>query len=193
MARTPTHPIALGFQAPDFLLPDVVSGKNICLADVRGQKGTVIAFICNHCPYVKHMIDAFVEVAQDFLPQGIGFAAINANDVIAYPEDAPDKMLLFAQLHRFPFPYLFDESQDIAKAYYAACTPDLNVFDAQLRCVYRGQFDETRPGSQLPAHGKDLRQVLEALCENKPIPTKQIPSVGCNIKWKPGNAPAYTQ
>ncbi|NIK74433.1 peroxiredoxin [Thermonema lapsum] len=191
MARTPTYNIPLGFEAPDFALPDVISGKIIRLEDVKGEKGTVVAFICNHCPYVKHMIDAFVEVAQDFMPQGIGFVAINANDVTRYPEDAPDKMLLFAQQHRFPFPYLFDESQETAKAYFAACTPDINVFDASLKCVYRGQFDASRPGNDIPPTGEDLRKVLQALCEGTPLPSQQMPSIGCNIKWKEGNEPAY--
>ncbi len=184
MARTETKPIELGFEAPDFTLPDPVSGGERSLADVKGEKGTVVFFICNHCPYVKHVQPELVRVARDYQPRGIGFVAINSNDVANYPDDSPERMKEVAEEWNYPFPYLFDETQEVARAYDAACTPDISVFDASLTCVYRGQLDDSRPRNDEPLNGKDLRAVLDALLEGLEVPKEQKPSVGCNIKWK---------
>ncbi len=184
MALTPTNIIPLGFPAPNFLLPDIPSGRNISYADIKGEKGTLVMFICNHCPYVKHIVHELVNLANDYLPKGIGFVAINSNDVENYPEDSPEKMKEFAALHRFPFPYLFDESQEVAKAYDAACTPDFDLFDAEDNCVYRGRLDGSRPGNEVPVNGVDMRQALDKLLAGIPISSEQQPSMGCNIKWK---------
>ncbi len=185
MARTPTTIIPLGFQAPSFELPDSVSGKTLSFNDVKGEKGTVVVFMCNHCPFVIHILDELVKVAHQFLDHGIGFVAISSNDVANYPQDHPDLMRKLAQEKGFRFPYLYDESQEVARAYDAACTPDFNVFDKHDRCVYRGQFDASRPGNQEAVTGTDLRQTLDTLLKGGTPPADgQIPSVGCNIKWK---------
>lgn len=191
MARTPTVSIPLGYQAPDFLLPDVVSGKKMKWADIQGRKATVVMFICNHCPFVIHVMDELIRVGEDYRHQGVGFVAISSNDVENYPDDSPEKMRQLAQEKAFPFPYLYDESQAVAKAYTAACTPDISVFDSSDRCVYRGQLDSSRPGNEIPVTGADLRHALDMLVAGKPVPTEQTPSLGCNIKWKPGNEPDY--
>ena len=191
MSLTPTKPIPLGFAAPDFALPDVVSGKILRLKDIRGEKGTLVMFICNHCPYVKHVIHELVNIGNDYLPQGIGMVAINSNDVENYPEDHPDKMKELAEKRHFPFPYLFDESQEVAKAYDAACTPDFDLFDAKGKCVYRGQLDASRPGNNEPVTGKDLRKALYLVVQGKELPANQMPSAGCNIKWKPTSKRFY--
>jgi thiol-disulfide isomerase/thioredoxin len=183
MAQTPSTMLPLGTNAPAFTLPDTVSGKTLSLQQVKGSKGTVVMFICNHCPYVKHVNSELVRVAKDYQPKGIGFLAISANDAVNYPEDAPEKMKAAAKSLGYPFPYLYDESQATAKAYQAACTPDLFLFDANLGCVYRGQLDDSRPGKGEP-DGKDLRAAMDALVAGKPISLEQKPSVGCNIKWK---------
>ena len=141
-------------------------------------------FICNHCPYVKHVINGIVELANDYIPKGISFIAISSNDVENYPDDSPDKMKEEAARLGFKFPYLYDESQDVARAYQAACTPDFNIFDAELKCVYRGQLDDSRPGNKIPVSGKDIRKALDDLLSGKKISEDQVPSVGCNIKWK---------
>lgn len=184
MARTPTIQIPLGFKAPNFDLPDLVSFKNVSLKDVRGDKVTVIFFTCNHCPYVLHLIDKLVEIAHNYEDKGVNFVAINSNDVANYPDDSPEKMTIFAQKYKFNFPYLFDETQEVAKAYEAACTPDFNVFDAELNCVYRGQFDGSRPSNAVEVTGEDLIRTLEDILQGKEISDQQTPSVGCNIKWK---------
>lgn len=184
MSLTPTKPIPLGFKAPDFKLPDVVSGKKVTFSEVKGEKGTLVMFICNHCPYVKHVIDELVRIGNDYLPKGIGMAAISSNDVVHYPDDHPDKMKALAERLKFPFPYLYDETQETARAYDAACTPDFNLFDANGKCVYRGQLDGSRPGNDIPVNGKDLRHALDLVLDGRPVPEKQIPSTGCNIKWK---------
>lgn len=191
MARTPTISIPLGYKAPDFHLPDVVSGKDKSWVDVKGQKATVVLFICNHCPFVIHVLDELIRSGNDYGPKGIGFVAISSNDVEHYPDDSPERMKQLALNKSFPFPYLYDASQDVAKAYTAACTPDISVFDQNDRCVYRGQLDDSRPGNDRPVTGNDLRTVLDLLLEGKEVPTQQIPSLGCNIKWKPGNEPDY--
>jgi len=144
----------------------------------------VVVFICNHCPYVIHIINELVKTGKDYIPQGVSFIMINSNDVKNYPADSPEKMIEFATEYDFPFPYLFDENQEVAKAYDAACTPDFNVFDGSMKCVYRGQFDDSRPSNGKPVTGSDLRKTLDLLLSGKTIPEKQTPSVGCNIKWK---------
>lgn len=184
MAATPTTQIPLGFDAPDFKLPDMVSGKVLSLADLKSDKATVVVFICNHCPYVIHIIDELVKVGKEYTPKGVSFVMINANDVANYPDDAPDKMVEFAHDRDFPFPYLYDESQQVAKAYDAACTPDFSVFDGQMKCVYRGQFDDSRPKNDKPVTGADLRRTLDLILAGQAVPTAQMPSIGCNIKWK---------
>ena len=183
MAQTPSNMMPLGTRAPAFTLPDTVSGRPVALENAKGTKGTVVLFICNHCPYVKHINAELVRVAREFQPRGVAFIAISSNDVANYPDDAPDKMKQNAQEQGYPFPYLYDETQEVAKAYDAACTPDIFVFDNALKCVYRGQFDDTRPNKGT-ATGKDLRAALGALVEGKQIGGDQKPSVGCNIKWK---------
>lgn len=184
MAETPTNQIPLGFTAPDFTLPDVITDAPRSLAELRGRNATVIVFICNHCPYVLHIIDELVEVGNEFIPKGISFVMISANDIVNYPQDSPEKMKAFAREHKFPFPYLYDESQEVARAYDAACTPDFNVFDADMKCVYRGQFDDARPSNGKPVTGDDLRHTLKLILNRQSVPTQQQPSVGCNIKWK---------
>ena len=179
-----TTPIPLGFQAPDFKLPDTITGKDLSLNDLKSDKATVVMFICNHCPYVKHVIDGIVSMANDYIPRGVSFIAINSNDVENYPEDSPEKMKEFAKEKAFPFPYLFDESQEVAKAYHAACTPDFSIFDGNLECAYRGQMDPARPGNDKPVTGEEIRAALDAILDGKPVPEQQVPSVGCSIKWK---------
>ena len=184
MARTPTNQIPLGFKAIEFNLPDVITGGKVSLNQVSKKNGLVVIFICNHCPYVIHVIDQIVKLANDYLDKEIGFVAISSNDVVNYPNDDPKKMKLFAKEKDFPFPYLYDESQDIAKLYDAACTPDYSVFNSELNCVYRGQLDDSRPSNNESVNGKDLRLVLDYILENKKIDFIQKPSIGCNIKWK---------
>ena len=184
MARTPSVMVSLGTKAPGFTLTDTVSGNQVSLFDVKGKKGTVIMFICNHCPFVKHVNKELVKLANEYIAKGIGFAAINSNDAITYPEDSPDKMKETALQLEYPFSYLYDESQEVAKAYNAACTPDFFVYDSEGHLVYRGQLDDSRPGNEIPVTGKDLRHALDCLLSNKPIPAEQRPSIGCNIKWK---------
>ncbi|MGB0368376.1 MAG: thioredoxin family protein [Flavobacteriales bacterium] len=191
MARTPTVQLELGYKAPDFSLVNVVTNQSLCYADVKGEKGTVVMLICNHCPFVVHVMDELIRLGNDYRTLGIGFVAISSNDVANYPDDSPEKMKQLAVDKDFPFPYLYDETQDVAKAYFAACTPDFSVFNADDECVYRGQLDDSRPGNSEPVNGKDLRQVLDLLVDGKDIPTKQKPSLGCNIKWKAGNEPSY--
>jgi peroxiredoxin len=184
MALTPSTMMPLGTTAPDFTLPDTVSGKTLGLQQLKGKKGTLVMFICNHCPYVKHIKDALGKLGKDYKDSGISIIAINANDAVKYPDDAPDKMTVFAKQNGFVFPYLHDESQNVAKSYGAACTPDLFLFDGNLKCVYRGQFDDSRPGNEIPVTGKDLRAAMDQLIAGKTIDAKQVPSIGCNIKWK---------
>lgn len=186
MAETPSKMIALGTVAPDFTLLDTVSQQYLSLQNLRGEHGTVIMFICNHCPYVKLIQDKLATIAHHYSTKGISFIAINANDVQAYPEDSPDMMRIEAAKHHYTFPYLYDDTQAVAKAYEAACTPDFYVFDKNLKCVYRGRFDHATPGNQQPVTGADLTQALDHLLTGKPIHHEQFPSLGCNIKWKRG-------
>ncbi len=184
MSLTPSTMLPLGTLAPAFQLPDTVSGKTISLQNAHGKIATVIIFICNHCPYVKHIQQKLVEVAKHYQNNGIQFIAISANDVATHPADAPDKMRDEAIKFAYPFPYLYDESQAVAKAYQAACTPDFYVFDAQLKCIYRGRFDDSTPGNGKPVTGNALSAALDAVIAGKPVSNEQLPSVGCNIKWK---------
>lgn len=185
MAQTLSTMLPLGTRAPSFVLPDASSGEMLRLAELQSETGTVIMFICNHCPYVKHVRDELVRVANDYQPRGVAFIAISSNDVVAYPEDAPEHMKTFAREAGFTFPYLFDESQEVARAYQAACTPDFYIFDRAMKCVYRGRLDDSRPKNDTPVTGKDLRAALDAIIAGKPVSAEQHPSLGCNIKWKP--------
>lgn len=191
MAAVPSTMLELGTRAPDFSINDTVSGQNRTLASVRGDKATLIAFICNHCPYVKQLKEELARVGRDYQEQGLGMAAISSNDVEQYPEDGPEAMREDALRLQYPFPYLWDEDQVVAKAYRAACTPDFFLFDGDLKLAYRGQFDGSRPGNDAPVTGGDLRSAIEALLDGKSVSTEQIPSIGCNIKWKPGGEPDY--
>ena len=185
MVETASTMMTLGTQAPDFELTDTVSRRTVSLADVRGDKGTLVMFICNHCPFVKHIEGGLAQLSKDYANSGIGIVAINANDVANYPDDAPDKMKATAERCGYLFPYLFDETQAVARAYDAVCTPDLFLFDADLKCAYRGQFDGARPSNDTPVTGSDLRAAMDLLIEGKAVPAEgQKPSVGCNIKWK---------
>jgi thiol-disulfide isomerase/thioredoxin len=184
MALTPSIMLPLATQAPAFSLIDTISNNMLSLDDIKGQKGTVIMFICNHCPFVKHVNDELVRLANDYRVIGFGFAAINSNDVEKHPDDSPENMLAMARLHHYPFPYLFDETQEVARAYDAACTPDFYLFDAELKLVYRGQLDNSRPGNGIPVNGRDLREAMDNVLNNNPQRSNQKPSIGCNIKWK---------
>lgn len=184
MARTPSVMIPLGSKAVDFTLPDTVSGKDMSLNEAKGTTATVIMFICNHCPFVKHVNNQLVQLANEYIQKGISFIAISANDANNYPEDSPQQMKKLAAQLRYPFPYLYDESQETAKAYNAACTPDFFIYNNELQLVYRGQLDDSRPGNDIPVTGKDIRHVLDCLLQGKSVPTDQKPSIGCGIKWK---------
>lgn len=184
MALTPSNMIALGTVAPPFNLPDTISGRNCTLEELKGTKGTVIMFICNHCPYVKHVNTELVKLANDYKDKGISFISISSNDVVSHPDDAPDKMKQHAIELGYPFPYLYDETQSVAHAYDAACTPDFYIFDMLLKLVYRGQLDDSRPGNKVPLSGKDMRTALDHLLMGQEISPFQRPSIGCNIKWK---------
>ena len=184
MARTPSVMVALGQKAPGFSLPDAVTGEHISLNDIKGDVATVVMFICNHCPFVKHVNAELVRLAKDYQKKGIRFVAISANDAENYPEDAPDKMKEVALQLQYPFPYLYDESQQVAKAYHAACTPDFFIYNKNMLLIYRGQLDDSRPGNEIPVTGKDIRHGLDCLINNIPVPELQRASIGCNIKWK---------
>ena len=184
MALTPSVMIPLGTKAPDFKLLDAVSDSEMNLEQLKSDKATVIMFICNHCPYVKHVQQGLVELANDYISKGVSFIAINSNDVKIYTEDSPDNMKKVAERLGYPFPYLFDETQEIAKAYDAACTPDFYIFDEGLKLIYRGQMDDSRPGNGKPVTGNDIRKALDQILGGTPVSEDQIPSIGCNIKWK---------
>lgn len=191
MARTESRMIDLGTRAPDFNLPDPSTGKTVSLDDFPQAKGHVIAFICNHCPFVQLIRHEFARFGREYTDKGLAVIAINANDADNFPEDSPEKMQDDARRFGYTFPYLFDETQEVAKAYDAACTPDFYLFDADRKLVYRGQFDDARPGNDVPVTGADLRAASDTLLAGQPIPEPQKASLGCNIKWKPGNEPAY--
>jgi len=191
MALTPSQMVPLGTKAPAFSLPDTVSGKTVSLPDFAGKKGLLVMFICNHCPYVKHVAPELAKIGHDYTGKPLGIAAISANDVSTHPDDGPDMMKREAASRGYTFPYLYDASQETAKAYSAACTPDFFLFDDKLKLVYRGQLDDSRPGNNVPVTGRDLRAAIEAVLSDRPMPAPQKPSIGCNIKWKRGNAPGY--
>lgn len=176
--------IDLGTKAPDFKLPDTVSGKEMTFSDVKGDNGTVVMFICNHCPYVIHVNEELVNLANDYEAKGIGFVAISSNDAVNYPQDGPELMKKHALSVGYNFPYLYDETQEVAKSYEAACTPDMYVFDQDSKLYYRGRIDDARPGTGREITGKDIRSAMDDMLESKSAPEKQYPSGGCNIKWK---------
>jgi peroxiredoxin len=190
MSLTPSTMLELGTPAPDFRLPDA-RGGTVALADFADAKALLVAFICNHCPYVKHLKEGLARFARDYQDTGLALVAISANDVSSHPDDAPEKMAEDAKRFGYVFPYLYDESQEVAKTYRAACTPEFYLFDGERRLVYRGQFDASRPGNDVPVTGKDLRAAVDAVLAGRPVPAEQAPSIGCNIKWKPGNQPDY--
>ena len=183
--------LPLGTSAPDFSLRDATTGGTVSLADFDDKPVVLVMFISNHCPYVKHVAAELGRVGSDYGPQGVAIVAIGSNDVANYPDDAPARMVEFAAANGFTFPYLQDESQEVALAYRAACTPDFFVFDSDRKLVYRGQFDGARPSNDVPVDGRDLRAALDAALDGEPIPEPQLPSMGCNIKWKAGNEPDY--
>ncbi len=191
MAVTPSTRLELGTTAPDFHLGDAVSGKVLSLADFKDAPALVVAFVCNHCPYVKHLGKSLAAFGRDVQAKGVAMVGISSNDVSTHPQDGPEKMAQEAREVGYTFPYLYDETQDVAKAYRAACTPDFYVFDGERRLVYRGQFDDSRPGNKLPITGADLRDAVDAVLEGREISADQKPSMGCNIKWTPGHEPDY--
>ncbi len=184
MSLTPSNMMPLGAKAPYFNLIDTISLKMVSLDSISGKRGTVVMFICNHCPFVIHVNEEIVRISNDYRINGFGFVAISSNDVVNYPEDSPEKMLLTAEKNDYTFPYLYDETQEIAKAYDAACTPDFYLFDSELKLIYRGQLDNSRPGNMIQVTGRDLREALDNVLINSPQRKDQKPSVGCNIKWK---------
>ncbi len=191
MALTPSTMLSLGTKAPNFQLPDVVSGQTISLETFATSKALLVMFICQHCPFVKHVKDELAQIGKDYGDRPLGIVAISANDVANYPDDSPDNLKAMAQELDFKFSLCYDESQATAKAYTAACTPDFFLFDSDRQLVYRGQLDESRPSNDIPVTGKDLRSAIDAVLAGKKVNPDQKPSIGCNIKWKPGNEPAY--
>jgi len=182
--------LPLGTKAPEFQLPDT-SGKTVSLADFEKSRALLVIFMCNHCPYVKHIRAGLAQLARDYTSRGVDIVGISSNDVQNYPQDNPKKMAEEVKAAGYIFPYLYDETQEVAKAYRAACTPDLYIFDGEQRLAYRGQFDDSRPGNGIAVTGKDVRAALDTLLAGKPLPPNQKASIGCNIKWKPGNEPEY--
>lgn len=191
MVTVPSTMLPLGSRLPPFALTDAASGRIVTDRDAAGTAGTIVMFICNHCPFVKHVMPELGRVAADYQPKGVGVVAINANDEQKYPQDAPPEMKKLVEREGWKFPFLFDETQAVAKAYHAACTPDFFVFDRSGSLVYRGQLDDSRPSTNTPVTGSDLRAALDAMLAGKPPLDEQNPSIGCNIKWKPGAEPAY--
>ena len=190
MVRTPSTMLPLGTPAPDFSLPNI-DGRTVGLADFRGAKALLVMFICNHCPFVKHVADELARLGRDYQAKGAAIVAINPNDIVAHPDDSPEKMKEEAKARGYTFPYLYDATQQVAQAYQAACTPDFFLFDASHKLAYRGQLDGSRPGNDVPVNGVDLRAALDTLLAGKQVPAEQRASLGCNIKWKPGNEPEY--
>ena len=192
MARQASRMLPLGTPVAPFALPDTVTGRSVASGDFASSPLLLVAFICNHCPFVKHILGGFVAFAREFGARGVAVVAISSNDIASYPDDSPAEMARVARLEGFTFPYLYDESQQVAKVYQAVCTPDFFLFDRERRLAYRGQFDASRPGGRVPVTGADLRAACEALLGGKPPPTEQIPSIGCSIKWKAGQEPDWT-
>ena len=191
MVLTPSTMLPLGTKAPDFQLPDVVTGKTISLATFEQQKALLVMFICRHCPFVKHVQQELANIGRDYSDRSLAIVAISANDVVKYPDDDPDNLKMMARELQFNFPLCYDETQSVAKAYTAACTPDFFLFDREQKLVYRGQLDASRPSNDIPVTGKDLRLAIDTTLADKKINFEQKPSIGCNIKWKPGNEPDY--
>ena len=191
MVKTASTMLALGTAAPDFQLPDVVSGKTISLDSFADKKALLVMFICQHCPFVIHVREELAKIGQDYQNRPLAMVAISANDVANYPNDSPEKLKQMAEEFKFNFPVCYDESQEVSKSYTAACTPDFFLFDGDNKLVYRGQLDDSRPGNGFPVTGEDLRQAIDYTLEEKEIDFAQKPSIGCNIKWKPGNEPDY--
>jgi peroxiredoxin len=190
MVRTASTMLPLGTLAPEFELLNV-DGRTVSLADFKDAKALVMVFMCNHCPYVKHIADGLAQFAADYAPRGVAVVGINSNDTANHPDDSPERMVQEAEARGYVFPYLFDEEQTVAHAYRAACTPDFFIFNGQKRLVYRGQFDNSRPNSGIPVTGRDVRAAVDAVLVGQSVPGDQMPSIGCNIKWKPGNEPNY--
>ncbi|MEA5596459.1 thioredoxin family protein [Rivularia sp. UHCC 0363] len=191
MVLTASTMLSLGTKAPDFQLPDVVSGETISLSTFTGKKAILVMFICRHCPFVKHLEEELARLGKDYFQSDLGIVAISANDVKNYPDDAPDLLKTMAMELDFKFPLCYDETQETAKNYTAACTPDFFLFDKSLKLFYRGQLDDSRPSNGKPLTGKDLRNAIDAVLTGKSLTEEQKPSIGCNIKWKPGNEPNY--
>ncbi len=191
MSRTLSTMLELGTLAPDFHLPEPATSKTVNLADFRDAQALLVVFMCNHCPYVKHLQQALALLVRDYQPKGLATVGINSNDVDNYPDDSPENMIIEVKQAGYTFPYLYDADQSVAKAYRAACTPDFFLFDHTHRLVYRGQFDDSRPGNAHPVTGQDLRRAIDAIRGAQTVPTEQHPSMGCNIKWKAGDAPDY--
>ena len=191
MVAVPSTMLPLGTRLPEFSLPNAVDGRVVSSADFDGRPALLVMFLCNHCPYVQHVKSEIGRIANEYAPRGVGIVAISSNDIAAFPEDAPEKMKELAQREGWAFPYLFDETQDVAKAFRAACTPEFYLFDRDRKLVYRGQLDDSRPKNNLPVTGRDLRAALAAVLAGRPVSPTQVPSVGCNIKWKPGREPDY--
>ncbi len=191
MVKTASTMLPLGTVAPEFELPDVVSGENISLANVADSKALLLMFICQHCPFVKHVQQELAQIGQDYSQQPLKIVAISANDVVNYPDDSPEKLKQMAEALNFNFPLCYDQSQEVSKAYTAACTPDFFLFDANQKLAYRGQLDDSRPSTDIPVTGKDLRRAIDTVLQGKAVDFEQKPSIGCNIKWKPGNEPEY--
>ena len=190
MVRTASTMLPLGTRAPDFTLTNT-DGQSVSLSDFRDKKTLVIIFMCNHCPYVKHVAPELTRVSNEYMSKGVGFIGISSNDVVAHPEDSPEMMKAEAAKQGYTFPYLYDADQSVAMAYHAACTPDIFVFDSSQLLVYRGQLDDSRPKTDKPLTGKDLRSALDCILAGKSVPSEQRPSIGCNIKWKEGSEPEY--
>jgi peroxiredoxin len=191
MVKTASTMLPLGTKAPDFSLKNAADSRTVSLQDFAGKPALLVIFMCNHCPFVKHIAGGLAQFAREYSPKGLAIVAISSNDAAAYPDDSPEKMKDEARQRGYSFPYLFDESQAVAKVYRAACTPDFFLFDAERKLAYRGQFDASRPQSDIPVTGEDLRRAVDAVLAGKPGPQQQRPSIGCNIKWKAGNEPEY--
>ena len=188
MTPTASTMLALGAKAPDFSLPDVVSGQTISLRQFSGMRGLLVMFLCSHCPFVKHVERQLAQIGHDYASLGLGIVAISSNDAAAYTEDSPEGLKAQSVRNKFTFHYLYDETQEVARAYSAACTPDYFLYDTSRHLVYRGQLDSSRPGNGIPVDGRDLRAAIDAVMAGKPVPPEQLPSIGCSIKWKTPSA-----
>jgi len=191
MAETLSTMLTLGTRVPAFSLQNAVDGRTVSPEDYADSSALLVMFICNHCPFVKHVIDGVTNLAADYLPRDVGIIAINSNDRVGYPQDAPEQMKRLAEELGWDFPFVFDETQEVAKAFRAACTPDFFLFDAAGNLAYRGELDESRPGNGIPVTGRDLRAAIDAVLAGEPVGEDQKASIGCNIKWRPGNEPSY--